>query len=65
MIQRKIYSPYLQQDILIDAQDVDELNQYAIEAVRIRDGVADGSDMWHMLDALVDAYLTILDRRRA
>lgn len=55
-IRRKVYNPYLQQDIQVTAPDLQTLEEYVVAAAEIRDGVSGGADLWRMLQALVDAY---------
>ena len=66
MIEHIYYSPRLNEYIKVEAPDVETLKTYIRISSEWRDSLLCECDLWHRLQALVDAYKETLDglRRR-
>ncbi len=61
MISRICYSPKLNEYIAVEAPDIVTLNTYIQISSKWRDSLPCKCELWHRLQALVDAYEETLD----
>ena len=64
MIKYNYYSPRLNEYIKIEAPDVETLKTYIRISSEWRDSLPCECELWHRLQALVDAYEETLDSLR-
>ena len=64
MINKVCYSPHLNKYIKVEAPDVETLKTYIRISSEWRDSLLCECDLWHRLQALVEAYKETLDSRR-
>lgn len=64
MISKMCYSSYLNRYISVKAPDVETLKSCIRISGEWRDGLPRECELWHMLQALIDAYEETLDSLR-
>lgn len=64
MIDKVCYSPHLNEYIKVEAPDVETLKTYIRISSEWRDSLLCECDLWHRLQALVEAYKETLDSLR-
>ena len=64
MINKVCYSPHLNEYIKVEAPDVETLKTYIRISSEWRDSLLCECELWHQLQALVDAYKETLDSLR-
>ena len=64
MISKVCYSPCLNEYIEVQAPDIETLKDYIRIASEWRDSLRYECELWHRLQALVDAYEETLDSLR-
>lgn len=64
MISKVCYSPYFEEYIKVEAPDVETLKTYIRISSEWRDSLTCKCELWHRLQALVDAYEETLDSLR-
>ncbi len=64
MISKVCYSPYFNEYIKVEAPDVETLKTYIRISSEWRDSLLCECELWHRLQALVDAYGETLDSLR-
>lgn len=64
MISKVCYSPYLNEYVKIEAPDIETLKTYIRISSEWRDSLLYECELWHRLQALVDAYEETLDSLR-
>ena len=64
MLSKVCYSPYFNEYIKVEAPDVETLKTYIRISSEWRDSLLCECELWHRLQALVDAYEETLDSLR-
>ena len=64
LISENCYSPYLEECIRVEAPDIETLREYIRVSSEWRDSLLCKCELWHRLQALVDAYEETLDSLR-
>lgn len=64
MISKACYSPYLNEHIKVEAPDVETLKTYIQISSEWRDSLLCECELWHGLQAFIDAYEETLDSLR-
>lgn len=62
MIKQLIYNPFLQKNIPVKAESQVELESYIKTCEQLRDKST--RETWHILDAVLQAHLEVLDNLR-